>query len=188
MAAMASARAGELASALMDGQSVALEGVDLKREDVEIEFAAKEGFAAAGDRVGVVVLDTRIDAELLDRGLVNELVNRVQAARKEMGLEYADRIRVSILGSERVRVVVDAFSESIAAEVLAIERVGGHRRFSADTTATWTSTASPFASGSLGRQRREREFLIRDWEPGRAAPLVWSEARAARSRTGDSRW
>lgn len=120
MATMASARAGGLASALMDGQSVALEGVDLKREDVEIEFAAKEGFAAAGDRVGVVVLDTRIDAALLDRGLVNELVNRVQAARKEMGLEYADRVRISILGSERVRVVVDAFSEYIAAEVLAI--------------------------------------------------------------------
>jgi isoleucyl-tRNA synthetase len=120
MAAMVSAKAGDLAAALMDGQSVTLEGIELKREDVEIEFAAKDGFAAAGDRVGVVVLDTRIDAELLDRGLVNELVNRVQAARKEMGLEYADRIRVSIIGSDRLRVVVTKFGEYIAAEVLAI--------------------------------------------------------------------
>ncbi len=119
MAAMTSAKAGELASAVMDGESVRLDGVELKREDVEIEFAAKEGFAAAGDRVGVVVLDTRIDAELLDRGLVNELVNRVQAARKELGLGYADRILVSIIGSERVKAVVTAFGVSIAAEVLA---------------------------------------------------------------------
>ncbi len=121
MATLPSAWAGELASSLLDGESVTLEGVELKREDVEIEFVAKEGFAAAGDRVGVVVLDTRIDADLLDRGLVNELVNRVQAARKELGLGYADRILVSIVGSERVRAVVNRFRESIAAEVLAID-------------------------------------------------------------------
>ena len=59
--------ASELASALMAGGCVEVEGVgvQLGREDVEIEFVAKEGFAAAGDRVGVVVLDTRIDAALL---------------------------------------------------------------------------------------------------------------------------
>ena len=134
MAAMASARAGELASALMEGQLSTVDGVELKREDVEIEFVAREGFAAAGDRVGVVVLDTRLDADLLDRGLVNELVNRVQAARKDLGLEYADRIRVSIVGGERVRAVVTKFRESIAAEVLAIDVsadnpvVGGYDR------------------------------------------------------------
>ncbi len=121
MGAMPSATAGELASALMGGQSVTLEGVELKREDVEIEFAAKEGFAAAGDRVGVVVLDTRIDEALLDRGLVNELVNRVQTARKELGLEYTDRIRVSIVGSDRVKRVVTHFRAFLEAEVLAIE-------------------------------------------------------------------
>ncbi len=134
MAAMPSAKAGELASALMEGQSTTVDGVELKREDVEIEFVAREGFAAAGDRVGVVVLDTRLDADLLDRGLVNELVNRVQAARKDLGLEYADRIRVSIVGGERVRAVVTRFRESIAAEVLAIDVspdnpvVGGYDR------------------------------------------------------------
>jgi isoleucyl-tRNA synthetase len=121
MGAMPSARAGELASALMAGQSVALEGVELGREDVEVEFAAKEGFAAAGDRVGVVVLDTRIDAALLDRGLQNELVNRVQVARKELGLEYTDRIRVSIVGSDRVRAVVTRGKPAIEAEVLAVD-------------------------------------------------------------------
>jgi isoleucyl-tRNA synthetase len=121
MGVMPSARAGELASALMAGQSVALDGVELGREDVEIEFAAKEGFAAAGDRVGVVVLDTRIDAALLDRGLQNELVNRVQVARKELGLEYTDRIRVSIVGSERVRAVVARGKSAIEAEVLAVD-------------------------------------------------------------------
>jgi isoleucyl-tRNA synthetase len=121
MGAMPSAKAGELASVLMAGQVTTLDGVELKREDVEIEFVAREGFAAAGDRVGVVVLDTRLDAALLDRGLVNEFVNRVQVARRELGLEYTDRIRVSILGSERVCAVVGSAREAIAGEVLALD-------------------------------------------------------------------
>jgi isoleucyl-tRNA synthetase len=121
MAAMPSAMAGVLASSLMEGSSVAHEGVDLRREDVEIEFVAREGFAAAGDRVGVVVLDTRMDDDLLDKGLVNELVNRVQVARKEIGLEFTDRIKVSLVGNARVHAVVQRFKGAIAAEVLAIE-------------------------------------------------------------------
>jgi Domain of unknown function (DUF5915) len=51
-----------------------------------------------------------------------------------MGLEYADRIRLSLVGGERVRAVVTKFRESIAAEVLAIDVsadnpvVGGYDR------------------------------------------------------------
>ena len=41
--------------------------------------------------------------------------------RKEMGLEYTDRIRVSIVGSERVKRVVTHFREVLEAEVLATE-------------------------------------------------------------------
>jgi isoleucyl-tRNA synthetase len=121
MATMSSADAAAVASKLMSGGTVTLEGVELRRDDVEIEFAAKEGFAAAGDRAGVVILDTRLDAELRDRGLVSELVNRVQGIRKEMGLEYTDRIRVWFGGSERLCAVVAAHAGAIAAEVLAIE-------------------------------------------------------------------
>src|SRR5262249_19734818 len=98
MGALTSAHAGSLAGSLVGGQGVVFEGVALRREDVEIEFVAKEGFAAAGDRAGVVVLDTRLDADLLDKGLRNELVNRVQMARKELGLDFTDRVRLHLVG------------------------------------------------------------------------------------------
>ncbi len=75
-----------------------LEGVELARDDVEMTFEPKAGFAAAGDRVGSVVLDTRLDDELRDLGLVRELQYRIQTMRKEARLEYTDRIRVSVLG------------------------------------------------------------------------------------------
>jgi len=119
MAAYSSAQAGALASTLMAGGRATVDGVELGRDDVEVEFVAKEGFAAAGDRVGVVVLDTRIDEELRELGLLRELQNRIQTIRKEMSLEYTDRIRVSVQGSDRVRRIVEQHREALAGEVLA---------------------------------------------------------------------
>jgi isoleucyl-tRNA synthetase len=127
MAALGSAEAQALALRFMGGESVTLDGVELQRADVDVEFVAKEGFAAAGDRVGVVVLDTRIDQPLKDLGLLRELQNRIQAVRKEMGLEYTDRIRVwvdapgavaRVLGSGEAR-------QALGAEVLAVEVIPG---------------------------------------------------------------
>ncbi|HSY24789.1 MAG TPA: isoleucine--tRNA ligase [Polyangiaceae bacterium] len=120
MAALASAESALLAARILADESASLDGVALERNDVEVEFVAREGFAAAGDRAGVVVLDTRIDDALRDKGLVREIVNRVQTVRKEMGLEYTDRIRLSVVGSARVSRVVESASELLAAEVLAV--------------------------------------------------------------------
>ena len=125
MGALSSADAGALASKLMNGEAVRAEGVDLRREDVEIEFVAKEGFAAAGDRVGVVVLDTRITDKLRELGILRELQNRVQGIRKDMALEYTDRIRLSIAGGETLPRVVAQYRDALAAEVLAVEVTAG---------------------------------------------------------------
>jgi isoleucyl-tRNA synthetase len=139
MASMHSSEAADVASSLMTGETVALDGVDLQRNDVEIEFVAKEGFAAAGERVGVVVLDTRIDERLREQGLLFELINRIQTMRKEMGLEYTDRIRVSVLGSGQVPPVARQFSDLLAEEVLAVH----------------ISTTEPVSDDKTGREVRE---------------------------------
>jgi isoleucyl-tRNA synthetase len=95
-------------------------GVDLVREDIEAAFETKPGFAAAGDRVGVVIVETTLDDELRDLGLFRELLNRVQGARKEMELEYTDRIHVGITGSDRVRRIVDQHAGELGQETLAV--------------------------------------------------------------------
>jgi isoleucyl-tRNA synthetase len=96
-------------------------GVELSRDDVEVAFSTKPGFSAAGDRVGVVVLETTLDQELKDLGFLRELLNRIQTARKDMSLNYTDRIRVVVGGSPRVRAIVDAHRTELAKEVLASE-------------------------------------------------------------------
>jgi isoleucyl-tRNA synthetase len=125
MGALASTAAGSLASRLLAGHAVTLEGVQLGRDDVEVDFLAKDGFAAAGDRVGVVLLDTQLDDELRDLGLLRELQNRIQSMRKEMGLEYTDRVRLVVLGSERVAAIVRLHEAALAREILAIEIATG---------------------------------------------------------------
>ena len=91
------------------------------REDVEAAFETKAGFAAAGNRVGVVVLETTLDDELRELGFYRELLNRVQTMRKEIGLEYTDRIRVAVLGSERAVRLARAHEKELAREVLAVQ-------------------------------------------------------------------
>ncbi len=99
--------------------SVEVAKVRLTSEDLEVAFETKEGFAAAGDRVGVVVLETTLDDELKELGFARELVSRIQTARKEMELEYTDRVSVQISGEGRVQAVVQKHKDEIAREVLA---------------------------------------------------------------------
>lgn len=95
--------------------------IDIVADDVEVSFEPKTGIAAAADRVGSVFFDTTLDEELLDLGLLREIQSRVQAFRKEMGLEYTDRILLSILGGERASRVVNAHCDALAIEVLAAQ-------------------------------------------------------------------
>jgi isoleucyl-tRNA synthetase len=94
---------------------------EILRDDVEMAFEPAPGVAAAAERVGSVFLDTKLDDELRELGFVRELQNRLQTVRKEMGLEYTDRVRVWIVGSDRVRAIVEKHREAVAAEVLALE-------------------------------------------------------------------
>ncbi|MGH7341751.1 MAG: isoleucine--tRNA ligase, partial [Candidatus Rokuibacteriota bacterium] len=68
--------------------------VHLDRNDLEIRLIEKEGLATAGDRELLVALDTAITPALRAEGWAREVVSRIQTARKDADLDYADRIRV----------------------------------------------------------------------------------------------
>jgi isoleucyl-tRNA synthetase len=110
------AQTGGIDVTLGDGDTVRLSG-----EDIEVAVHAAEGFAAETGAVGVVVLHTTLTPELIDEGLLREVVSRVQAARKDMGLEFTDRIRLSLGGSERVVRVAREGEAHIRLECLATE-------------------------------------------------------------------
>jgi isoleucyl-tRNA synthetase len=112
------------ASLLATGKAeIDIEGepLTLELEDIEVAVQAKDGYAAAGDELAVVVLSTELTPELLEEGKYRELLNRVQTFRKDLGLEYTQRIRLAIRGSDSLMRIVGSLREDLMKETLCVE-------------------------------------------------------------------
>ena len=104
--------------------AVAVEGgeITLAAEELLVEPKEREGYALEREDGLSVALDTRLDAELLDEGLVRELVHKVQNLRREKGFEIEESIRVDLSGSARVSSLLrEKWGDYFKAEVLARE-------------------------------------------------------------------
>ncbi|MCU0682040.1 MAG: class I tRNA ligase family protein [Polyangiaceae bacterium] len=121
-----SADGGALRARLvLEGKAIVeLEGesFELGPDDLEVAVEAAPGFAAAGDRVGVVVLHTALDQALLDEGFAREVQSRLQAMRKDLGVGFTDRVRASIRGGERALRVAEASRDALVENAL-LERL-----------------------------------------------------------------
>jgi len=109
----------------LEGQGEAaleVEGEDLRlsREELEVALVPKEGFAAASGNAGLVALRTELTPALIEEGQFREVLHRVQNLRKELSLEYTQRVGLSLSGSEHLLAVVREREERLAKEVLAI--------------------------------------------------------------------
>ena len=71
-------------------------GRELEPDEVLVERAGKDGWAVAAEEGVTVALETHVDAELDRERRVYELIRRVNAMRKDAGLQLTDRIRLTI--------------------------------------------------------------------------------------------
>jgi isoleucyl-tRNA synthetase len=88
-------------------------------EEIDVAVEAAPGFAAETGRVGVVVLHTTLTDELVDEGILREVLSRIQQKRKDLALDFTDRVALRLAGSERVLRVARAGEEQIRRECLA---------------------------------------------------------------------
>jgi isoleucyl-tRNA synthetase len=82
------------------------------------EGAAVEGYAVAQNGALSVALDVTLDDELVREGHARELIHRLNAMRRDAGLELSDRIVVT-LGREEAELV--GYADWIKEETLALE-------------------------------------------------------------------
>jgi isoleucyl-tRNA synthetase len=82
---------GEPLRIVVNGQAV-----ELAREDLIIEPARAEGYAAESDGGVTVALDTTLTPELIEEGLARELISKIQQTRKDAGFDVTDRIDVAV--------------------------------------------------------------------------------------------
>jgi isoleucyl-tRNA synthetase len=106
---------------MLDGIPESVTGYGLVAEDLVISRTAREGTVVATEGSLSVALDTRLDDDLRIEGLAREIVNRLQSARRDLGLEVVDRIIVR-WDSEDEDVIAsfELHADLIASEVLAI--------------------------------------------------------------------
>jgi len=76
--------------------------VVLCEEDLLISMAQKEGYVSDSEGGVTVVLDTNLTPELIEEGMVREIISKLQTMRKEADFEVTDRIHVTYSGSDKV--------------------------------------------------------------------------------------
>ena len=72
------------------------------------------------DDVGVVTLDTTVDAALESEGLARDVVRLVQAQRREAGLHVSDCINVEIVATPDTVSAIEAHASYVAEQTLAV--------------------------------------------------------------------
>ena len=91
---------------------------ELATEDLLIEAAQKEGYVSDSDHGITVVLDTNLTEALIEEGFVRELISKVQTMRKDSDFNVMDRIAVSIVGSDKIRAILEKDSSDFKSAVL----------------------------------------------------------------------
>ena len=93
--------------------------VELGEEDLLVSTESAEGYVSASDKGITVALNTALTPELVEEGVVRELISKLQTMRKEAGFEVTDRIRVYFVAGDKVADVLKKHGGVIAKTVLA---------------------------------------------------------------------
>ncbi|MEW5701562.1 MAG: isoleucine--tRNA ligase [Candidatus Zixiibacteriota bacterium] len=98
--------------------------VTLGPGDLLVDFRPRPGYHVESDGRLLVAIDTCLDDRLLSEGYARELINRVQNARKKMGLAVTDRIRLAVqttpLAAEGIRCWADKIKDETLAVALTV--------------------------------------------------------------------
>ncbi|MFE5165592.1 isoleucine--tRNA ligase [Streptomyces sp. NPDC056697] len=150
--AIAEAEAAALSLALREGNASVLvdgETVALSPDEVIITETPREGWSVASDAGATVALDLEITPELRRAGLARDAIRLIQEARKNSGLDVADRIALRWeTADEELRQALTDHAGLIADEVLATDFATGE----ADA-----AYGTPFEDAPLGLTFRLRK-------------------------------
>ncbi len=93
--------------------------VEFSLDDLLVSHKNREGYNVSSDANMTVALDTNLTDELLDEGLLRELVSKIQSMRKDNGYVVTDHILLGFDADQTVQRVIDTFGEQIKKDTLA---------------------------------------------------------------------
>jgi len=89
-------------------------------DDLVITETPKEGWSVASHSGESVALDLTLTPELIQAGLMREVIRTIQEQRKSSGFEISDRIHVRWKGGADLAAAISAYHVEISEEVLAL--------------------------------------------------------------------
>ena len=107
------------------GKTFDIDGVEVefKKEELIIEADKTEGYSSMSEGDITVVLDTNLTEELIEEGLVRELVSKIQTTRKEQGFDVTDKIDIFYESVVAISEVIKRNAEEIKKETLCVNMV-----------------------------------------------------------------
>jgi isoleucyl-tRNA synthetase len=117
---LAAAKAGQWKR--LDGGAMEVAGNRIEPGEYEVRFQTQGGLDAASfdGNTGVVVLDTKVDADLEREGLARDFIRLVQVARKDAGFNVADRIAIEVKAGPATAAAIDAHLDTVKRETLGV--------------------------------------------------------------------
>ena len=112
----------QIASLEQNGSiTLQVEGVDalIELADVEIFSEDVPGWTVANEGALTVALDVEVTDELRLEGVAREIIKKIQAMRKDSGLDITDRINVKVSKNDASDEAVNRFADYISNQVLA---------------------------------------------------------------------
>ena len=97
------------------------ENIEITKEMVDIRIESKEGFDAAKENNNFIILNTTLTEDLINEGIVRELVSKVQNLRKVKDFDVADRITLYYDGD--IESIISEFTDYIKKETLSVNIV-----------------------------------------------------------------
>ncbi len=104
--------------------------VEFTKDDILVSVKNKEGYSSEVDGDLSVILDTALTDELIEEGVVREIVSKIQSLRKEAGFEVVDHIVVGY-NADGLCAKVLAENKEIGAAVLAdavVDKLDGYTK------------------------------------------------------------
>ncbi|MBN1522841.1 MAG: isoleucine--tRNA ligase [Spirochaetales bacterium] len=109
--------------AVVGGNSISIsvngQDVSLDTENLVIQRTEKEGLKVMNEGSLTVAIDPALSDDLIEEGIIRDLVRGIQNQRKEKQLHVTDRIRLALFGDESMKQAVEKYSEYISRETLA---------------------------------------------------------------------
>ena len=114
---LSSVNATEAVGKVRKGENLEFEAngmkVELSQDDLLISLKNKEGYSSETNGDVTVVLDTALTQDLIEKGMIKELISKVQNLRKESGFEVVNHIRIEVDGNDELTSLILKYQEEI---------------------------------------------------------------------------